>query len=150
MRRLAKTTDGGPTRKRKAAALVAPPASTPTAPDPAPQIPEKLKAAHETHEWKLGLVGGRNVSKKDESTIKAWVDRKAVELLPDVIANLHFDLKFGTDRQRAEAQDRILDMNGLRKREAAAGSHATIVLNLGGGEEGLKASLPWLKRDDKK
>jgi hypothetical protein len=93
-------------------------------------------------------VGGQGISGKDEAAIKAWTDRKAVELLPTVIADLAFDLKYGTDKQRAEARDRVLDMHGLRKREAAAGNHATIVLNLGDGSKSLTAKLPWLSRSD--
>ena len=94
------------------------------------------------------MVGGRAIAQKSEQEIKAWVDKKAVELLPQVIADLSFDLKYGTDKQRAEARDRIMDMHGLRKREAAAGTHSTIVLNIG-DQNALKQSLPWLSRSDK-
>lgn len=142
MRRLSETAKPA-RRKRKEAALVAPPES------PQVAVPEALQAAQDTHEWKMGLVGGRGVSGKSEDEIKKWADRRAVEMLPMVIADLHFDLKYGDNKARAEARDRILDMHGLRKREAAAGNHATIVLNLGGAEGALKQSLPWLSRSDK-
>jgi hypothetical protein len=135
-----------PSRKRKAT-LAAPPVPAPLTPA-GEVVPEHLQAAHDTHQFKLGLVGGQGISGKDEAAIKAWTDRKAVELLPTVIADLAFDLKYGTDKQRAEARDRVLDMHGLRKREAAAGQHATIVLNLGDGGKSLTAKLPWLSRSD--
>jgi hypothetical protein len=96
----------------------------------------------------MGLVGGVSVSGKSEADIKAWADRKALEMLPAALAELNFNLKFGTDKQRAEAVDRVIDMHGLRKREAQAGQHATIILNLGGGKDALAAKLPWLKREE--
>lgn len=133
-------------RRRKKEGSVAPP--VPDTLTPSKAIPQELQAAHDTAEWKLGMVGGRAIAQKSEQEIKAWVDKKAVELLPQVIADLSFDLKYGTDKQRAEARDRIMDMHGLRKREAAAGTHSTIVLNIG-DQNALKQSLPWLSRSDK-
>lgn len=133
-----------PPRKRKAreTALVAPPSL-------GPSVPEHLKAAHDSHQYKMGLVGGLSVSEKADADIKAWADRKAVEMLPAAMAEINFALKFGNDKQRQEAADRVLDMHGLRKREAQAGNHATIVLNLGGDKGVLEKQLPWLSRTDK-
>jgi hypothetical protein len=133
-------------RRRKKEGSVAPPAEAGITPQK--PVPADLQEAHDTAEWKLGMVGGRGIANKSEQEIKAWVDKKAVELLPQVVADLSFDLKYGTDKQRAEARDRIMDMHGLRKREAAAGNHSTIVLNIG-DQNALKASLPWLSRSDK-
>ena len=98
----------------------------------------------------MGLVGGSRVADKSEADIKAWADRKSLELLPIALAEVNFNLKFGNDKQRSEAPTQVLDMHGLRRREAAAGQHATIVLNIGGGKEALTDALPWLKREDKK
>ena len=147
-RRLVEAVDATPTKptrgRKKKDALAAPPQA---APQP---VPQQYQAAHEVHQYKMGLVGGSRVADKSEADIKVWADRKSLELLPIALAEVNFNLKFGNDKQRAEATNQVLDMHGLRRREAAAGQHATIVLNIGGGKEALTDALPWLKREDKK
>ena len=149
-RRLVEAVDATPTKptrgRKKKDTLVAPPQSA----APATPVPASLQVAHDTHQYKMGLVGGLRVEDKAESDIKAWADRKALELLPAALAEVNFNLKYGNDKQRSEATNQVLDMHGLRRREAAAGQHATIVLNLNGGKDALAAQLPWLKRDDTK
>lgn len=151
-RRLAEKGDATspkPRQKRKTDALAAhPEPRKDVTPEPPEALAPHLKAPLEAHQYKMGLVGGVSVSGKSEADIKAWADRKALEMLPAALAELNFNLKFGTDKQRSEAVDRVIDMHGLRKREAQAGQHATIILNLGGGKDALAAKLPWLKRED--
>lgn len=151
-RRLVEAVDATPTKptrgRKPKNTLAAPPqpaADAPTAP-----IPAALQAAADAHQYKMGLVGGFRVADKPEADIKAWADRKALEMLPVALAEVNFNLKYGNDKQRSEATNQVLDMHGLRKREAAAGQHATIVLNLNGGKDALASALPWLKREDKK
>lgn len=140
-------------RKRGRPKKVITPAGQPKTPaeiseKPVDEVPAEYVEAQELHRHKMRMVGGSKVPLATDTEIKNWVDRKAVELLPSVIADIAFDLKYGSPKQRSEARDRILDMHGLRKREAAAGNHATIVLNLGQGEK-LGQQLPWLQRVDK-
>lgn len=69
--------------------------------------------------------------------IESYVDKKAVDLLPDAVAEVEYQLKYGDDKQRLEAAHDVLDMNGRRKREGLGNNTQTIVLNLG------NAKLPW-------
>ena len=127
-------------KKAETQALVAPP--VPPA-DKADAIRPPL-----AHEMKLAQIGGQDISRKSDADIKQWADRQGLEALPEAIAELRFNLRYGTDKQRETAMMAVLDMHGLRKREAAAGNHATIVLNLGGDKASLAQKLPWLSRSD--
>lgn len=59
---------------------------------------------------------------------EGYAQAKAVSLLPEAMAEIEYQLKYGDDRQRAEMADRVLDMTGNRKRDALAGGGQTIVL----------------------
>lgn len=78
------------------------------------------------------------------SAAEEYVQRKALMLSVDALAEIERQLKLGDDNQRREAARDILDMNGMRKREASAGNQAVIILN---NPAGL-AGLPWLKVKD--
>lgn len=79
---------------------------------------------------------------KGEEAVK-WSQDKMVELLPEAVANITWNLRYGTDRQRDEATDRVLRANGMDKKDASATSTSgLIVLNLGSAD----ASVPWLQR----
>jgi hypothetical protein len=67
---------------------------------------------------------------------ETYVTDKLVRLLPDAVAELEFQLKFGDDKQRMEAARDVLDANGMRKRDAVTAGGQTIVLNVNG-------PLPW-------
>lgn len=129
-------------KKAETPALVAPP--VPPAADSKPDAIRPPLA----HEMKLAQIGGQDISRKPDADIKQWADRQGLEALPEAIAELRFNLRYGTDKQRETAMMAVLDMHGLRKREAAAGNHATIVLNLGGDKAALAQKLPWLSRSD--
>ena len=100
----------------------------------------------EARKERLRLVQGQSVEKKDDATIKAWAERKSLELLPAAVAELSFNLKYGNDKQRAEAMRDVMDINGMRKRDVQAGMQPTIILNLAGGLKEVEAKLPWLKK----
>lgn len=72
-----------------------------------------------------------------------WAQKKLVDLLPEAVASVAYDLRYGTDKVRAEAADKVLRANGLDKREAAGGGGGLIVLNLTGADTG---KIPWLER----
>lgn len=73
-----------------------------------------------------------------------WAQEKMVDLLPEAVANIAFDLRYGTDKQREAATDRVLRANGMDKRDAGAsmGGQGLIVLQLGSDSE----PIPWLQR----
>ena len=75
-----------------------------------------------------------------------WATKKLVDLLPEAVASLAWDLRYGTDKVRSEAADKVLRANGLDKREASPGGGGLIVLNIGSEV----AKVPWLERMSKK
>lgn len=78
-----------------------------------------------------------------------WAKAKLVDMLPEAVASLQWDLRYGAPKVRAEAADKVLRANGLEKREAAPTGGGLIVLNFGSSAEG-GTSVPWLERMHKK
>lgn len=78
---------------------------------------------------------------KGDEAIK-WSQDKMVELLPEAVANIAWNLRYGTTKERAEATDRVLRANGMDRRDVGPQSGGLIVLNLGNST----ADVPWLKR----
>lgn len=72
-----------------------------------------------------------------------WAQKKLVDLLPEAVASLAYDLRYGSDKTRSEAADKVLRANGLDKREAQQGGGGLIVLNFGSEVSG---KVPWLER----
>lgn len=82
----------------------------------------------------VGLTG-------DEAT--KWSQEKLIALLPEAVASVAYDLRYGTEKVRAAAADRVLAASGMDKREAAkGGGQGLIVLNINTGGE----NIPWLTR----
>lgn len=75
--------------------------------------------------------------KPDE--IEKWVEAKKLELLPWAMAELEYQLKFGDDKQRAEASREIRDATGHGKREIASAASTPIIILTGAGVQ----QLPW-------
>ena len=76
----------------------------------------------------------------EPAEIEAWAQTKAVSMLPKALAELDYQLTMGDDNQRRDAMRDVLDINGMRKREANGSTGATIILNLNGKE------LPWAQK----
>ena len=90
------------------------------------------------------IVGLRKeMSEKDA---KAWADSLALRLLPDVMAEIAFDVRYGSKKERDAAGEKVLRMNGMDRREATQATAPTIILNLGSGDK----STPWLDIKAKK
>jgi hypothetical protein len=76
-----------------------------------------------------------------------WSQQKVQNMLPEAVAQLQWDLRFGSDKVRSEAAQKVLAANGMDKREAAtARTMPTIVVNIGQGD----TKVPWLERLKKK
>lgn len=71
-----------------------------------------------------------------------WAADKMIELLPEAVANVAFNLRHGTDKQRDEATDRVLKANGMDKRDAPQQQGGLIILNLNMAAQ----KVPWLER----
>lgn len=69
-----------------------------------------------------------------------WARRRMVDLLPAAVAEIEYGLLYGTDKERYEMADKVLDANGMKKRDAGSGGGATIILNLNTKE------LPWAEK----
>lgn len=83
------------------------------------------------------------VPKIEGAEAEEWAENKKVALLPAAIAEIEYQLKYsGSDKARIEAARDVLDMNGMRKRDAPVAGGAVIFFNPG---EGFK--LPWKKQD---
>ena len=75
-----------------------------------------------------------------------WAQKKLVDLLPEAVASLQWDLRYGSPKVRSEAADKVLRANGLDKREASQGGGGLIILNLSQTD----SNIPWLERLNKK
>lgn len=79
-----------------------------------------------------------------------WAKGKLTQMLPEAVAQVQWDLRYGSDKVRSEAAQKVLAANGMDKREAAV-TRVTpqIIVNIGTGD----TKAPWLerlKRDVKK
>lgn len=110
---------------------------------------DAANAAASEESMKVALSVGRRAARMKHFKVPAglsgeeaerWAKTRATELLPIAMAEIEYQLTLGNDAQRAEAAKDVLDMNGVRKKDAATGGGATIILNLGQKE------LPWAER----
>lgn len=75
-----------------------------------------------------------------------WAQEKMVELLPEAVANVAHDLRYGTDRQREAATDKVLRANGMDKKDAGTGSTGGLIILQLGSDAAQKEQIPWLQR----
>lgn len=72
-----------------------------------------------------------------------WSKQKLQNMLPEAVARIQWDLRYGSDKAQSEAAMKVLAANGMDKREAAASRNTpTIVVNIGTGD----SKAPWLER----
>ncbi len=81
-----------------------------------------------------------------ESKAKQFADDLALRLLPDAMALIAHDLRYGNKKEQDAAVDRVLRMNGFDRKEAQAAQTPTIIINMGKDA----GPTPWLKREDDK
>lgn len=75
---------------------------------------------------------------------EAYVQRKMIDLTPDAVAELEFQLKIGDDRQRMTAAQDILDRAGFGKRDGGGAAVGPImIINANGGT----FIPPWVKQE---
>lgn len=81
----------------------------------------------------------------DPGDAEKWADEKLTKLLPEAVAELEYDLKYGDDKQRQVARQAVLDATGRSRREAPSGGGASIVIvNSAGAPTTIE--LPWRKK----
>ncbi len=103
---------------------------------------EGMSQAEKDWLTKAGALGLPVGVKGDEA--RKWAEDKLVELLPEAVANVAWNLRHGDRKEKAEATDKILKANGLDRREAPTATGGLIVLNLGG--DAATEKVPWLQR----
>lgn len=104
----------------------------------------------------IGFAVGRHLARRSylqipknlkDDEIESFVTTRALRLLPDAIADVEMRLKYGDDGQRERAAGEVLDMHGMRKKDALNGSGMpSIVINMPTAQGGL----PWVQRVDPK
>lgn len=108
----------------------------------------KVDPKDAAHEQRMELVNKPRGLKAEDA--RGWAEGKLQELLPEAVANIAWDLRYGEQRARSEATDRVLRANGMDKREAGnVGQGGMIVLNIGTGGGGADMKIPWLQRVSK-
>jgi hypothetical protein len=101
---------------------------------------DTLTAAHALFLQRVRAAGVPANLGADEAA--AWAQKKLAELLPEAVAELQHQLRYGTERQRADAVDRVLNANGMAKKEANNATGSTIIVNLAGD----MSKIPFLQR----
>ncbi len=72
-----------------------------------------------------------------------WGKEKLATLVPEAVAQLMSDLRYGNSNTKSLAAEKILRANGLDKREAVEGNiRPAIILNINAGD----SKAPWLER----
>ena len=103
---------------------------------------KKLKLRASQREARRELIPAPELEGTDAEN---WADQKIVKLLPKAVAELEYQLEYGSDEQRERAANKILDATGRGKTErGGAGTAPIILLNMAPGQ------VPWAQRVDKK
>lgn len=104
---------------------------------------KRLRAAMQlamyNRKTRLSMVAQPSV--EEAKAPEAWFDKRVSELLPDALAEVEYQLRYGDDQMRKAAALDIWDANGKRKKEALNATGQTLVLNLAPGQ-----TLPWLQK----
>lgn len=101
---------------------------------------QSLTFAKSRNEAREALVPAPNLT---GAAAEEYVEEKKVALLPQALAEVEFQLRYGDNKERAEAARDVLRMNGMLNRDAPTGVAPTVIINMGD-----KQALPWLKRKE--
>lgn len=78
-----------------------------------------------------------------------WADRKLVKLLPEAVALLEFDLKYGDDDAKARAAQEIRNATGRGRKDSGGGASAIFNVVMQAPASGAPP-MPWMQRVDPK
>lgn len=79
-------------------------------------------------------LGLDTLARPTDDDLEGYALKKATSLLPEAMAEIEYQLKYGNDGQRKEAALDVLDMTGNRKRDAVGGGAHTIYLTFAPGD----------------
>jgi hypothetical protein len=105
---------------------------------PNPEDDEKMTFAVARKGARETLVQVPNLSGADA---EEYVEEKKVALLPQAMAEIEFQLKYGDNKERIDAARDVMRMNGMLNRDAPTGVAPTIIINMG------DKKLPWQKKE---
>lgn len=102
------------------------------------------------HKQKLNEVS-RPPSNSSAESMREWADQEVHKLIPDAMASLAWDTRYGDQKARAEARAEVFRMAGIDRKDAGQFvKGGQIVINLGadgmGANQGI--NLPFLQRRD--
>jgi hypothetical protein len=79
-------------------------------------------------------------------SVRDWAEKEIHNLLPEAVASLAWDIRYGDSKARTEARGEILRATGIDKKDAASfGRGGQIVIQVNGNATGDLA-LPYLQR----
>lgn len=103
-----------------------------------------IEIAKVAHSQRLAEIP-RPPSNSSAESMRDWAEKEIHNLLPEAVASLAWDVKYGDSKARTEARGEILRATGIDKRDAANfGKGGQIVINVAGAANGI--SLPYLNR----
>ena len=125
-------------------------AATPTKPRGRPPKTATADASPDAaviaHSQRMNEITRPPPNSSSES-VRDWAEKEIHNLLPEAVASLAWDIKFGDAKARTEARGEILRATGIDKRDAANfGKGGQIVINVAGAANGI--SLPYLNRSN--
>lgn len=99
--------------------------------------------AEEAHEQRLKQIK-RLPDTATEEESREHFNKELYSVLPDIAANLKWDVKFGSSKDRSEAGTKVMRALGLESKDVGnIGKGGQIVINMNGPANTL--DLPWLK-----
>lgn len=108
----------------------------------------KIARASSRREARLRAI---NFPEKPMEGLEAetWADKKLVQLLPEAVAVLEFDLKYGDEDAKARAASEVRNATGRGKKDGGGGGGAIFNVIMQPGGSGAP-SVPWMQRVDPK
>lgn len=108
-----------------------------------PKEESNFTEAEVAHEQRLGEIK-RPPAGTTKEQMREWADNEAHDMIPDIMANKKWDVKYGDSKSRAAAGDSVLKMLGMESRDLGSmAKGGTITINMNGPANTL--DLPWLK-----
>ena len=99
--------------------------------------------AEEAHTQRLQQIK-RLPENATEEESREHFNKELYSVLPDIAANLKWDVKFGGSKERSEAGTKVMRALGLESKDIGnVGKGGQIVINMNGPANTL--DLPWLK-----
>lgn len=105
--------------------------------------PPEFEEATKAHEQRLNEIRKLPENATEEES-REHFQKELYSVLPDIAANLKWDVKYGGTKDRSEAGSKVMRALGLESKDVGnIGKGGQIVINMNGPANTL--DLPWLK-----